>query len=567
MAALLSPRFAATQQAPSTSAGSAPASTQPLPANLRNEVPVEGFTRRDPETISLRLPGSPSRELLLHGFFFNSDPVATNKLHLRQLAPNVFEITSLAYSTGEWEFSIADTANIYGTGARSDALNRAHTFVRNAAQSIAGAQGSATARPVPFFMSTTGYGLWLDTPAEATFDFNTARLADIILTASSERLRIVLFTNRLFPGIQEAFATLKPRAAVPPYSLLGPFAGPANDPENKSPAASPGKPAPEPVAAPLLSSGVPNAISFSRENGLPAALLASLNAGLSGLPLWGVSFSSAAPSSPLALARSMELAAFSALMDPPAREGTQTLEAAARTTGERFGAASATELYRRYAALHASLFPYRYAVAREAGRTGMPLVRALPLVVPEDDRARTSTDEYLFGPDLLVAPVTDANTHRPVYLPPGDWVDFWTGAPFAGSQTMLADAPAEAIPVFARRGTVLPEIPEDEAATGSPTDLKALDDRRVYEVVEAGASASVRFEDFEGRLIERSGAKLTIGPPERKAAAPARITVRWRFGKVSAATVDGKPVQLGSDAKGSYINFAAGAGATVVNWR
>ena len=66
-----------------------------------------------------------------------------------------------------------------------------------------------------------------------------------------------------------------------------------------------------------------------------------------------------------------------------------------------------------------TLFPYRYAAAQEAAATGMPLLRALPLLYQEDAQAREARGEYLLGPDLLVAPVTDENTRRPVYLPDG----------------------------------------------------------------------------------------------------------------------------------------------------
>jgi alpha-D-xyloside xylohydrolase len=68
--------------------------------------------------------------------------------------------------------------------------------------------------------------------------------------------------------------------------------------------------------------------------------------------------------------------------------------------------------YRKYAVLHMSLFPYRYAAAQEAARTGMPIMRALVLEYQNDKRAREAKDEYLFGPDLLAAPVIDENTSR-----------------------------------------------------------------------------------------------------------------------------------------------------------
>ena len=189
---------------------------------LRTEPAIEGFTRRSPESLALRLspPDHAATELLLHSFFFNGDPVTTNKLHLRELAPGVVEVTSLAYSVGEWEFSVGDaSSSFYGTGERFDTLNRAHTIVRNASVDSAGAKGSSSYKPIPFFMSTAGYGLWLDTTAEAAFDFNVSRSGDVLVTVPSERLRIVLFTDPHFAKQLEAFTRLTQRAMLPP--LLG----------------------------------------------------------------------------------------------------------------------------------------------------------------------------------------------------------------------------------------------------------------------------------------------------------------------------------------------------------
>ena len=67
---------------------------------------------------------------------------------------------------------------------------------------------------------------------------------------------------------------------------------------------------------------------------------------------------------------------------------------------DRRAAHEALDIYRKYAVLHMSLFPYRYAAAQEAAKTGMPLMRALVLNYQDDPRARTAKDEYLFGAGL-----------------------------------------------------------------------------------------------------------------------------------------------------------------------
>jgi len=222
------------------------------------------------------------------------------------------------------------------------------------------------------------------------------------------------------------------------------------------------------------------------------------------------------------------------------------------------GGHAALDVYRRYAVLHMSLFPYRYAAAQEAARTGMPLMRALALLYQDDARARAAKDEYLFGPDLLVAPVVDEGTQRTVYLPPGEWVDYWTGAAVAGGKVVVADAPLETIPVWARAGAVLAKIPEDvmtlvpEKESGN-SSVKTLDERRVYELI-GGSAGETRITDFEGRVVVRGAKSLKIsGGPA------ARVTVRWRFGTVASATVNGVAVQVqaGADGPSAQFDYAA----------
>ncbi len=220
------------------------------------------------------------------------------------------------------------------------------------------------------------------------------------------------------------------------------------------------------------------------------------------------------------------------------------------------GGTQGLDVYRKYAVLHMSLFPYRYAAAQESAKTGMPILRALPLVYQDDALARVAPAEYLFGPDLLVAPVVDENTRRPVYLPAGDWVDYWTGAAVKGGQTVVVDVPVDRIAVYARAGAVVPKIPEDvmtlvpQSESGN-TAVKSLDDRRVYEINDDGGGSST-ITDFEGRSVARSGRmlKITGGPA-------AKVTVRWRFAKPKSVTANGKEAKVVEDAAGGWVGGGA----------
>ncbi len=103
------------------------------------------------------------------------------------------------------------------------------------------------------------------------------------------------------------------------------------------------------------------------------------------------------------------------------------------------------------------LRPYVHEQMTAAAKTGLPPMRPLFVDFPEDDGSWQIDDQFMFGPDLLIAPVLTAGaTSRSVYLPEGAWTNAWTGEQVLGAQTLNVDAPIERIPVFTRAGATLP---------------------------------------------------------------------------------------------------------------
>lgn len=112
---------------------------------------------------------------------------------------------------------------------------------------------------------------------------------------------------------------------------------------------------------------------------------------------------------------------------------------------------------RKYLDLRYRLLPYVYSAVRECTMTGMPVLRALWLHYADDAIAVARDDEYLWGRDILVAPVCEQGvTSRRAYLPRGDWYDFWTGAYLHGGREIMRDVDLETLPLFVRAGTILP---------------------------------------------------------------------------------------------------------------
>jgi alpha-glucosidase len=107
------------------------------------------------------------------------------------------------------------------------------------------------------------------------------------------------------------------------------------------------------------------------------------------------------------------------------------------------------------------LLPYLYAAFLRAAETGAPVQRPLVFDHQDDPAVRDLDDQFLLGPDLLVAPViAPGQTARQVYLPAGHWHDWHTGEVLAGPAWMLAPTPMDRIPLYARAGAVVPMWPQ-----------------------------------------------------------------------------------------------------------
>lgn len=122
----------------------------------------------------------------------------------------------------------------------------------------------------------------------------------------------------------------------------------------------------------------------------------------------------------------------------------------------------AVDSYRRYAELHNRLVPYTAHYARQAIETGVPIVRPMAYAFPDDDQAASYPDQYLYGDHILVSPIVSVALElfavaKPVYLPAGTWVDFWTGDRVEGPGVRTRLYPLDEMPLYVREGAQLPD--------------------------------------------------------------------------------------------------------------
>jgi alpha-D-xyloside xylohydrolase len=153
----------------------------------------------------------------------------------------------------------------------------------------------------------------------------------------------------------------------------------------------------------------------------------------------------------------------------------------------------AQEILTLYDRLRYRLMPYIYTLAAKTTFNSYTPMRALAFDFATDGKALDINDEFMFGPSLLVAPVTEAGaTSREVYLPRGtEWYDFWTGQRVAGGQTIHRDAPLNVLPLYVRAGSLLTLGPEEEYVDEHPSAPVEL---RIY----TGADGDAEFYNDDG---------------------------------------------------------------------
>lgn len=118
----------------------------------------------------------------------------------------------------------------------------------------------------------------------------------------------------------------------------------------------------------------------------------------------------------------------------------------------------AERIFRKYDRMRYRFIPYIYSEAYTMHRTGMPMMRALVLEYQDDENTYAIDDQYLFGSNMLIAPVTTKGAQtRVVYLPEGTWYDYWSGDAYEGRRYYNIVTPLEKLPIFVKAGGILPQ--------------------------------------------------------------------------------------------------------------
>ncbi|WP_062231781.1 alpha-glucosidase [Aureimonas sp. N4] len=208
---------------------------------------------------------------------------------------------------------------------------------------------------------------------------------------------------------------------------------------------------------PLLWGG-DQSVDFSRHDGLVTVISGALSSGLLGnayhhSDIGGYTSLFGNVRTPELIMRWAEMAAFTAVMRT--HEGNRP-----RDNLQIDGDEAVLSHFARMTRLYVHLAPYLRSLSDEAVQRGLPVQRPLFLHFPDDAGTYAIQDIYLYGRDLLVAPVwREGETSREVYLPEGaDWEHVWSGARYGGGVTILVEAPLGRPPVFIRQGSAWADL-------------------------------------------------------------------------------------------------------------
>ncbi len=211
---------------------------------------------------------------------------------------------------------------------------------------------------------------------------------------------------------------------------------------------------------------------------------------------------------------------------------------------------------RKYLELRYRMMPYLYSAVRETCQTGLPVLRAMWLHYPDDPAAVARGDQYLWGRDILVAPVVEQGaTNRRLYLPRGSWYDFWTNTRVEGGRESDRAVDLETMPLYVRAGAIIPMGPVREWTSQPVKDLLTL-------TVYPGADNTFTVYEDDGKTFDyRKGAwmgivaqwrdaerRLTLSlAPGSRMLAPNRRAVEVRVAgtnTVRNVTFEGKTVEI-----------------------
>jgi alpha-glucosidase (family GH31 glycosyl hydrolase) len=185
----------------------------------------------------------------------------------------------------------------------------------------------------------------------------------------------------------------------------------------------------------------------------------------------------------------------------------------------------------------------------------------------DDDEAGKNIYQFMFGPDILVAPVYQPGNNRIVYIPEGKWIDFWNGEIVVGKKYIEVETPLEKIPLYVRAGSIIPLLPDD-IQTLVPRNpkmndsIKTIDDRRILQIWQEGNGSLTTWDGISANLSKKNNSVQFEFSSEIKR--PLTIEIMHR--DLTFLKIDNALVSYSKEKDKTIISYQSFSDKGLINW-
>lgn len=191
----------------------------------------------------------------------------------------------------------------------------------------------------------------------------------------------------------------------------------------------------------------------------------------------------------------------------------------------------------------------------------------MALAFQDDGEARKNIYQFMFGNDFLVAPIYLQGNYRSVYLPEGEWIDYWSGENFIGKKYIEVNAQLEKIPLYVRSGSIIPLIRDDVQTlvhknSKMADSIISLDERRILQIW-SGTNGSLKTWDGINAEVFKDGNSIGLNFSSE---IQRPLSVEIMFRKLDDLKIDNAEIFYDENNKKTVITFQNFKGEETLKW-
>lgn len=199
----------------------------------------------------------------------------------------------------------------------------------------------------------------------------------------------------------------------------------------------------------------------------------------------------------------------------------------------------AEEIVKKYMELRYELLPYIYTYAHEAHEFGIPIMRPMMLEFQEDPNCWFAELQYMFGQELLIAPIFNNTGERCIYLPRGRWIDYWTKKVYYGERNIFVKKGLDQMPIFVKENSIIPKTDKSDYIENNPLQKLILE---VFLKDKASFTLKDDYEEIKF-IVSRRGNRIEIQATKSTKEYIVRLITVDSFPRVCKMTINGKTIE------------------------